>query len=423
MFNFRTYSQLSCVYPNLVENMLPYSRMSDTKIQKIIIFSTTYYPFASGAEMAVKEISDRKPGIGFDLITARFNLTLPRFERIGNVNVYRVGLGIGGVDKFLLPFLGFLKAERLNKKNNYRVIWSLMASQASIGAVFFKLKNKTKKLVLTLQEGDEESYLKRYVLGIDFLYKLLIKPWHTAVFKKADAVVAISGDLKKRALRNGVKKDIAIIPNGVDFDNFQRYFSEEELQKIRDEIKISKGDKLIIHTGRLVEKNSLNSVIESLKYLPGNVKFLSLGIGPDLDALRDLAEDLGVENRIIFWKFVSHQKMAAYLKIANVFCRPSLSEGLGSSFLEAMAAGVPVVATPVGGIPDFLTDGETGWFCKVNDPESIAEKIRYILDGKNAEEVKRVVGNARKMVEEKYNWDGIAEKMEMVFREWVTGDR
>jgi len=88
---------------------------------------------------------------------------------------------------------------------------------------------------------------------------------------------------------------------------------------------------------------------------------------------------------------------------------------LGNSFLEAMAAEVPVVATPVGGIPDFLEDGKTGWFCKVRDPQSIAEKIQYILDEKNKDEVEWVVKNAKELVEKKYNWDNIAIQMNNIF--------
>ena len=102
--------------------------------------------------------------------------------------------------------------------------------------------------------------------------------------------------------------------------------------------------------------------------------------------------------------------------MANVFCRPSLSEGFGNVFIEAMAADVPVVATPVGGIGDFLQDKKTGWFCKVKNPESIAEKISYILDEKNKADVEQVVANAKKMAQEKYDWDKIADSMGDVFQ-------
>ena len=110
------------------------------------------------------------------------------------------------------------------------------------------------------------------------------------------------------------------------------------------------------------------------------------------------------------------EELPKFYAAADVFCRPSLSEGLGNSFLEAMAAGAPVVATPVGGIPDFLQDGKTGWFCRVNDPASIAEKIKYILDEQNKHKVTEVINNAKQMVLEKYSWDGIAAQMANIFK-------
>ena len=102
--------------------------------------------------------------------------------------------------------------------------------------------------------------------------------------------------------------------------------------------------------------------------------------------------------------------------MADVFVRPSLSEGLGISFLEAMACGTAVIATSVGGIPDFLEYGVTGWFCEPKNFKSIAEKINYVLDENNKDEVGRVVERARRMVGEKYDWDKIALRMGEIFK-------
>jgi len=85
-----------------------------------------------------------------------------------------------------------------------------------------------------------------------------------------------------------------------------------------------------------------------------------------------------------------------------------------------MAAGIPVIATPVGGILDFLKDGETGWFCEPKNPKSIAEKIKYILDENNRAEVERVVAHAKQMVEDKYNWDLIAGQMKNIFHSLIN---
>ncbi|MEK7586379.1 MAG: hypothetical protein AAB453_00735, partial [Patescibacteria group bacterium] len=93
-----------------------------------------------------------------------------------------------------------------------------------------------------------------------------------------------------------------------------------------------------------------------------------------------------------------------------------------------MAAGLPVVGTPVGGIPDFLFGprGETsadfkvshreqtGWFCQVNNPKSIAEQIKFILDPANSEQVKKITNQGRDLVLSKYTWDQVANQMRKI---------
>lgn len=110
---------------------------------------------------------------------------------------------------------------------------------------------------------------------------------------------------------------------------------------------------------------------------------------------------------------IEPQEVPKYLAVSDIFVRPSLSEGLGNSFLEAMAAGLPVVATPVGGIPDFLRDGETGLFCEVKNPKSIAEKVKILLVNKVLRE--KIIKNAQEMVLRDYDWDLIAGKMRNIF--------
>ena len=86
--------------------------MSQEKHINIVIFSTAYLPFVGGAELAIKEITDRISGINFFLITSRLRRDLPKEEKIGNVLVFRLGAGFS-FDRFLLPILGFLKFFRL----------------------------------------------------------------------------------------------------------------------------------------------------------------------------------------------------------------------------------------------------------------------------------------------------------------------
>ncbi len=378
--------------------------------KSVLIFSTAYLPMMGGAEIAVKEITDRIKGFQFDLITARIKPSLLKYEKVGRVNVYRVGFGWGAFDKLALPLAGFLKARKLNQKRNYPIIWSIMASQASVAASFVKMFFPSKKVVLTLQEGDPEKHLERYVLGIGFLYCLLVRPWHKMIFKKADQITAISKSLKKRASINKAKAPIAIVPNGVDLEKF--YFGCFD-KNLSDRLGIGEGEKVIITVSRLVKKNGLVDLIKAGKFLAPSFKMLVIGEGEDEAKLRKIASDLSLENKVLFLGRVEHDELCPYLALADVFVRPSLSEGLGNVFLEAMAVGTPIIGTPVGGIPDFLEDGKTGLFCQKGSSRDIGRKINRILEDEQLR--KKLSQQGLELVEKKYHWEKISSKMGKIF--------
>jgi glycosyltransferase involved in cell wall biosynthesis len=379
--------------------------------RKILIFSVAYLPYVGGAELAVKEITDRIKDARFDMITARMDKKLAPFEKIGNINVYRIGFGLRRADKYIFTFFGFLKALKLHFKNHYQVIWPIMAAYSSF-SVLFKICFPKTRLILTLQEGDPIEYivgLKRFKI---------FWPVYKLYFRSVDKAQAISNYLADWAESLGIKKDkIEVVPNAVDTGRFSRDISESDLDEIIVRLGKKPGEKLIITVSRLVEKNAVDDVIRCLSYLPENIKFLVLGAGPEENNLRRLAQELKVSERVLFCGQIGHKDLPKYLKISDVFVRPSLSEGLGNSFLEAMAAGVPVIGTNVGGIPDFIKEGETGLFCEVKNPKSIAEKIN-ILFSDNALRQK-LTENGKKLVAEKYDWDLVSKKMENIFNKLI----
>jgi glycosyltransferase involved in cell wall biosynthesis len=397
-------------------------------MKKVIIFSTAYLPMIGGAELAVKEITDRINDCEFDLICARLRRDFAKEEKIGQVNVYRIGIG-SKIDKILLPFFGFLKARKLYKKylsltSNHLslILWGLMASWGSVAAWLFKVFYPNAPFLLTLQEGDAERSVNAGRRG-------LINIGWRLILKKADLAQVISNYLAEMARQYGYKGRIEIIPNGVDLDKYQVSSIKYQVGDIRAKFGIGENDKIIITVSRLVEKNGISDLIESFnilntKYKIHNTKLLIIGSGPLRKRLEDSVKRLDLENRIFFLGDVPNERVPEYLAMADVFVRPSLSEGLGTAFLEAMAAGVPVIATPVGGIPDFLKDPSTssgqatGLFCEVKNPDSVAEKIKILLEDEDLRQ--RIIHNARKLVEEKYNWDDIAEKMGELFNKLAS---
>lgn len=447
--------------------------------KKILIFSTAYFPFVGGAEVAMKEITNRfaplgenwmtsggRPAISFDMVTAKMDAKLPKFEKIGNVNVYRIGVGIPLLDKLILVFWGSRFAQKLHNKiknaqankgtnpqsSGYSAVWALMASYGGFAALSFKKKNPSVPFLLTLQEGDPFDYIQKRARWMMGRFK--------QIFIKADYIQAISHYLAEWARKMGAKCPVSVVPNGVDIKNFTRVFAKEELVKLKKEIKLAscfqivktnktgnesgtgpficEDDKIIVTVSRLVEKNAVDDVISALRHLPENYKFLILGIGQEMEKYAAMVAEFGLQKRVSFAGQIEHKDLPKYLAISDVFVRPSRSEGLGNVFLEAMAAGLPVIGTPVGGIPDFLCDPSTGsgqgreipqtpfnkggtdthatgLFCKVDDPKSIAEKIKFILASENAALKEKIIANGRALVIKDYNWDTIAEKMREIF--------
>jgi glycosyltransferase involved in cell wall biosynthesis len=376
---------------------------------RVLIFSITYFPFVGGAEVAVKEITDRINDIEFDMITARMDGNLPKFEKIGNINVYRIGWG-SILDKYLFPLFGFFAALSLNRKRKYDLIHSIMASRAGAAAFLFKLFHSKVPLLLTLQEGDAPEYMRRRA-GIFY-------PFYKSFFKKVDYIQAISQYLADYARKMGARCPIQVVPNGVDLKRFTIHDLRFKNYEFRKKLGIKEDEKVVITASRLVEKNAIDDLIKAIYQLTINsqqltIKLLILGEGKLEEKLKLQVTRYKLQDNILFLGQINHQDLPQYLAIADVFVRPSLSEGLGSSFLEAMACGVPVIATPVGGIPDFLEDKETGLFCQRRNPESVAQAIIKILTDNSLRE--RIIQNSLKLVKEKYNWDKISQEFRSLF--------
>lgn len=397
-------------------------------MKKILIFSLAYYPkHVGGAEVAIKNITDRidSSDIEFHMVTLRFDSSLPKVEKVGNILVHRIGFTKKNptiadlrkfplhLNKFYYQFAAFLKAASLHKKYKYDGIWAMMAHSTGVPAGLFKTRYSKVPYLLTLQEGDPFDSIKKTMLPI---YPLFVRG-----FTKADFVQAISTYLAKWAKEMGFSGPMKIIPNAVNTEYFSKKYPESKLNVVKQKLEKKQNDIFLITTSRLVKKNAVDDVIKSLKYLPKTIKFLVLGSGPDEIMLKDLAKSEGVGGRVLFLGQINNDELPLYLHISDIFIRPSRSEGMGNSFVEAMAAGLPVIGTQEGGIADFLFDRDinpdkkpTGFAVPVNDPQTIADQVTNILN--NLEKTKETIENARELAFQKYDWNLIASDMkEKVF--------
>lgn len=366
-------------------------------MKKILIFSLAYYPHVGGAEIAIKEITDRIHDNEFHLLTLRFN-NEARTERIGNVQVHRIGNGGSYVEKILFLPRAALMARRLHRELMFDGLWAMM-SYMLFPIVLLRFLGVKIPYALTLQEGDPWSHM------FGRWYILPFRPFLSFGFRHATRITAISTYLARWAEHMGFRKEVDLVPNGVDLTTFWA-------TTLRD---VPSSAPVLITTSRLVHKNAVDTVIRALPFIEG-AKFIIYGTGTEEQKLKDLSRTLGVESRVEFRGHVDHAHLPQALKEGDIFIRPSRSEGMGNSFIEAMAAGLPVIGTSVGGISDFLYDGrgnpdepDTGWVVDVDAPEQIAKVVRYITA--HPAEVRAVRENAQKLVRERYGWIGVANDM------------
>ena len=364
-------------------------------MKKVLVLSLAYYPHVGGAEVAIKEIADRISDIEFHLITLQFG-GAPRCEQLGNVEVHRIGFDGSYLSKIFFAPLAAVKAYSLHREHNFNAMWAMM-SYMLFPIVLLRLFGVRLPYVLTLQEGDTEAHMFGRLRILPFF------PMLRSGFKHASIVTVLSTHLAQWARRMGYRGEIEIVPNGADVQKFAGN-------------KITHEGAVLITSSRLVHKNAVDVILRALALLPRDVRLVIAGTGPKESALKSLARSLGVEERIEWRGHVGHAQLAALLHAADIFVRPSRSEGFGVSFVEAMAAELPVIATQEGGIADFLFDAKrnpekptTGWAVDKNSPEGVAEAVKDILA--HSEQMKQVVANAQKLVRSKYDWSIIAHDM------------
>ena len=137
------------------------------------------------------------------------------------------------------------------------------------------------------------------------------------------------------------------------------------------------------------------------------------GAGEDEEKLKFRVSSFEFRDRVVFLGHIDHGFLPRVLKACDVFARPSRSEGLGIAFLEAMAAGLPVVATRVGGIVDFIKDGQTGVLTAPDNAGRLGEAIKKLYEDENW---RRAVADAgQKLVRDNYDWQGIAGEYKKVY--------
>ena len=231
-------------------------------------------------------------------------------------------------------------------------------------------------------------------------------PFSRWSLRRADAVVFISEHVRKIALARGGQvldgRKTSIVNNGVDTDRFAPR---------DDAARPAAGRVHFVALGRLDRRKGLELALEALAMVP-RAELDIVGDGDERASLEEHASRVGVRDRVRFCGYERDDRDA--IARADVALSSAREEGLGVALLEAMAMGRPVVAVPVGGIPEIVRDGETGWLAPERSAAALANAMRAAIDAPEEERRRRGL-HARERVVERFSIDAMRDGYEAVY--------
>jgi 1,2-diacylglycerol 3-alpha-glucosyltransferase len=238
-----------------------------------------------------------------------------------------------------------------------------------------------------------------------------------------DAVVTPTDKIRDLLIEYSVEKPISVIPTGIDVGQFSGAAAgaagAAELASMKRELGIGAGDKVILYVGRLAKEKNLDGVV---RYLPQyirnnpNTKFLLVGDGPWKKEIAALAAEGGIGGSLVFAGERLWRDIAMFYKLGDVFISASLSETQGLTFIEAMAAGLPVLAKKDRSVEKLIIDNQTG--CLFENDRDIPAKLQKILhDGAFRG---RLVSNALDMAAQN-SADQFAKNIALAYESTISG--
>lgn len=372
---------------------------------KIIFFNYEYPPLGGGAANATayilkeySKISDLKVDLVTSSIDADYHL-----EKVGgNISIHRLPIGKNKNNlhyqsqKEIFTYLwkAYLFSKKLAGKNGYDLSHSFFTIPCGLVSLLLKRKYKI-PYVVSLRGSDVPGYSDRFSLLYAFAKPLVKKIW-----KESFAVVANSKGLKELALLTNPKQEIGVIYNGIEIADF---IPKPEARP---------KEKIIITTGasRITARKGINYLLEAVKKLSPkypNLYLKAMGDGNEKENLEKMAKELGLERNVEFIGRIPRENTSPYYQEAGIFVLPSLNEGMSNAMLEALASGLPLIATDTGGTKELVEEGKNGFIVKMKDSQDLAEKIEILMKDSD---LRKRMGEASRKKAESMSWKNVAEK-------------
>jgi L-malate glycosyltransferase len=326
------------------------------------------YPTVGGSGVVATELGKLLAEKGHEIHFISSSMPFRLNKIYGNIYYHEVSVNQYSVFQYPPYDLALAnKIAEVAKREQLDVLHAHYAVPHAVCAVLARQMVGGKLKIVTTLHGTDIT-----VLGYDPSLSDMIK----FGIEQSDVVTAVSNALVRQTYELlDVQKPIQTIYNFVD----ERVYCRKDVSYLKKEYGIGENEKVIIHVSNFRKVKRVPEVVRAFslirKQLPA--KLLLVGDGPEMPVVSRLVEELGLNEDV---RFLGKQdRLDELYSISDVKLLLSEKESFGLVLLEAMACGVPCIGTTIGGIPEVIEDGETGFLCELGNVEEVAEKAMQIL--------------------------------------------
>lgn len=237
------------------------------------------------------------------------------------------------------------------------------------------------------------------------------------VYNKVSLVTAPTPIGTAILIANNITRPTLALSNGIDLQAFRKP-SKEEIQRLLEKYNLPRVP-IILYIGRLDKEKKVNILIESLQFLKKSQQFHVVieGKGQQMENLEDLAQKLGVQNKISFIGYIEENELSTLYSLATVFVMPSTAELQSLVTMEAMALGLPVIGAKAGALPYLIKPDKNGFLFEPDNPEDLARKLQQVLENQDMQ--KKMSRESLELIKE-HDINNIIEKMEALYTKIIN---
>jgi len=343
-----------------------------------------------------------------DLVTSSRDRCAYERERFSErITLYKVPVDNGNIhhatNRELLRYAwrGLWQAERLQQRFHYDLSFAFAGVPAGAMSYWLSLRTGLPYLV-SLQGPDVPGFEARYTP----LYPVL-KPLLRRIWRRAGAVTAISQEQCALVHQTLPGLPLAVVPNGVD----TLAFTPSQIPRYGQEVSI-------LCVARLIERKGQNHLLQAIARLRKEtstaVKLVLVGTGDAEQALRSLANELGIQDAVSFRGYVARESMPTVYQESDIFVLPSEHEGMSIALLEAMASGLPVVVTDTGGTAELVSRNINGEIVRWAEVDELKNALRRLVDDPCRRQAFGHVSRERALA---FGWPSLADRYLSLCRE------